>query len=84
MPGIGADFMVFAAKRKPEPAPDLAGDILCLRGKAEALIDGEVARIKQSRDGQGLPVELIKQQVTRGNGCLCAVAMHILAERVDA
>jgi len=32
------------AKRKPEPAPDVGGEILSLRRKLEAFLDAEVAR----------------------------------------
>jgi hypothetical protein len=67
------------AKRKPEPVPDLAGTIMRLRGEVESFIDGKIAQIKQSRDGRDLPLEVIRQSLTRGDSCLCRVAMNILA-----
>ena len=68
------------AKRKPEPAPDLAGEILRLRGELESFIDSKVAQVKASRDGKDLPVDVIRKQLTRGHSCHCVVAMNLLAE----
>jgi hypothetical protein len=67
------------AKRKPDPAPDLAGVIMQLRGEVESFLDGKIAQIKASRDGKDLPVEVIRQSLTRSDSCLCRVAMNILA-----
>ena len=72
------------AKRKPEPAPDLAGEILRLRGQIESFIDGKVAELKAGRDGQSLPVEQLRHMLTRGDSCLCRAAMNILAEQNHA
>jgi hypothetical protein len=69
------------AKRKPEPAPDLAGEILRLRAAIEAFIDGKVMEAKQTRDGQSMPVEQLRMMLTRNDSCLCRAAMHILAEQ---
>jgi hypothetical protein len=67
------------AKRKPEPTPDLAGTILRVQAEVKSFIDGKIAQVKASRDGKDLPVEAIRQSLTRGDGCLCRVAMNILA-----
>jgi hypothetical protein len=68
------------AKRKPEPVPDIGGAIMKLRGEVESFIDGKIAQIKNSRDGRDLPVEVIRQSLTHGISCHCAVAMNILAQ----
>ena len=69
------------AKRKDEPAPDLAGSILRLRGQIESFIGAKVAELKRSADGANQPVESLRQMLTRGDSCMCRVAMNILAER---
>jgi hypothetical protein len=68
------------AKRKPNAVPDLAGEILRLKGEVDAFIDGKVAELKASADGQSLPTEMLRQSLTRGDSCSCRVAMKILAE----
>jgi hypothetical protein len=64
-----------------EPKPDLAGAILKLRGEIEAFIDGKLAELKRSESGASLPVEVLRQSLTRGDSCFCRVAMNILAEQ---
>lgn len=54
--------------------PDLGGAILKLRGEIESFIDGKVV---------DQPAESLRQMLTHGSGCLCAVALNILAERGD-
>ena len=66
------------AKRKAEPAPDLGGEILRLRGLIENYIDGKVAAIKASRDGSSIPVEQIRAMLTRNVQCGCAVVLSLL------
>jgi len=61
-------------------SPDLAGEILKLRGQVEAFLDGKVAELKAGRDGQSMPVEQLRHMLTRGDNCPCRVAMNILAE----
>jgi hypothetical protein len=60
------------AKRKPvveavPSTPDLGGMILKMRGQIEAYIDAKIAQIKNSRDGRDLPVEVIRQSLTRND-----------------
>jgi hypothetical protein len=68
------------AKRKAEPAPDLAGEILRVRALIESYIDGKVAALKASRDGASIPVEQIRAMLTRNVMCGCAVALNLLAD----
>jgi hypothetical protein len=70
------------AKKKPNDDihPDLAGAILKLRGQIEAFIEGKVAELKASPDGQGLPVQALLHSLTRGDSCRCRAAMNILAD----
>ena len=69
------------AKRRPEVAPDLAGEILRLKGQIESFIDGKVAELKAGRDGASMPAEQLRHMLTRGDSCLCRAATNILAER---
>jgi hypothetical protein len=62
-------------------APDLAGEILRLRAQIESFVDAKVAELRASRDGQSQPADSLRLMLTQGSGCLCAVAMNILAER---
>ena len=62
------------------PSPDLAGEILRLRGQIESFIDAKVAELKAGRDGQSMPVKQLRLMLTRGDNCPCRVAMNILAE----
>jgi len=40
---------------------------LKMRGQIEAYIDAKIAQIKNSRDGRDLPVEVIRQSLTRND-----------------
>jgi hypothetical protein len=64
----------------PPPAPDLAGEILKLRGQVAAFLEAKVMELKASRDGASQPIDFLRQQLTRGDSCACRVAMNILAE----
>lgn len=74
-------FLKRKSEPAPAPAPDLAGEILRLRAQVEAFIDAKVAELKRSESGRSLPVDVLRQTLTHGSGCLCTVAMHILAEQ---
>ena len=67
-------------KRKAEPAPDLGGEILRLRGLIENYIDGKVAALRASRDGSSIPAEQLRAMLTRNVMCGCAVALNLLAD----
>jgi hypothetical protein len=75
------------AKRKlegdnvPPPTPDLAGEILRLRGQIETFIDQKLMELKGSRDGASQPIDFLRQQLTRGDSCACRVAMNLLADK---
>jgi hypothetical protein len=71
------------AKRKPEPAPDLAETILRMRGELESFIDAKVAALKQTRDGASMPREQLHHMLTRGDSCLCRATMNLLAEETQ-
>jgi hypothetical protein len=65
------------AKRKERPV-DMAGELLRFRGLVDSFIDGKVEQIKQSRDGESLPREYIKQMITRGSACPCRTVAELL------
>jgi hypothetical protein len=67
----------FAKKQQPV---DLGGEILRLRGQIEAFIDAKVQELKRSRDGAGLPIEMLRHQLTGGGSCQCRVALKLLQE----
>jgi hypothetical protein len=73
--------MAVAAK-KQQPV-DLGGEILRLRGQVEAFIDGKVQELKRSRDGAGLPPEILRQQLTGGLSqlCECRAALKIIQDQ---
>jgi hypothetical protein len=50
-----------------------------LKGEVDAFIDGKVAELKASADGQGLPLEVLRHSLTRGDSCSCRIAMKLLA-----
>jgi hypothetical protein len=70
---------IAATAKKPQPV-DLGGEILRLRGQVEAFIDGKVAELKNTRDGAGIPSEMLKHQLTGGLNqlCECRAALKIL------
>ena len=68
----------------PPPAPDLAGAILKLRGQVEAFIESKVLELKASADGRSQSIDVLRQMLTKGDGCACRVAMNILADQSDA
>ena len=77
------------AKRKPKVlegagvprVPDLAGEILRLRGQVEAFLDAKVAELKSSRDGASVPIDFLRHQLTGGEtSCHCRAAMRVLAD----
>jgi hypothetical protein len=80
-------------KRKPNAVlegddvprtPDLAGEILRLRGQVEAFLDAKIMELKASRDGASQPADFLRHQLTRGDSCACRVAMTVLADESDA
>ena len=74
--------MVFAKRKQPEPAPapDLAGEVLKLRGMIRAFIDAKVDEVERSQSGSGLPAESIRMMLCRGDDCFCRICMNLLAE----
>jgi hypothetical protein len=69
----------------PPPAPDLAGEILKLRGQIEAFIDSKVMELKSGRDGASIPIDFLRHQLTGGEtSCHCRAALRVLADESDA
>ena len=70
------------AKQQPKEAPvvgpSLADRIRAARDEANAFIDTKTAELKASPDGKLLPIGVLRQMVTRGDRCACAVALNIL------
>jgi hypothetical protein len=69
------------AKKQP-PKPDLGADIERLRSELTAFLEERLASIKLGRDGAGLPVEVLRQQLMRGDNCLCRVVGRLLNESI--
>ena len=67
----------------PPPAPDLAGEILKLRGQIEAFIDAKVAILKASRDGRSQSVDFLRHMLTHGETCHCRGALNILMDEAN-
>jgi hypothetical protein len=67
-------------KRAIEPVaePSLQEKIENLRAEVNAFIDDRVRALKDSPDGRGLPLETVRQILTRGDPCLCAAASRML------
>jgi hypothetical protein len=71
------------SKAQPEAsseASDLPTRIKQARAEAEAFIDAQVDAIKNGRaeDGSTLPRGLLRQMITRGERCACAVALSLI------
>jgi hypothetical protein len=72
------------AKQQPKveveanPATSLADRIKQARAEADAFIDAKTAELKATPDGALLPIGVLRQMITRGDRCACAVALSIL------
>jgi hypothetical protein len=65
-------------KDPAQSGSDLAERIKSARAEAEAFIDAKTQELKNSPDGQILPVGVLRQMITRHSGCACAVALNLL------
>jgi hypothetical protein len=72
--------MTLKTKQKPVEAPEvsLAERLKQARAEAAAFIDAKTAELKASPDGKLLPIGVLRQMITRGDRCACAVALNIL------
>jgi hypothetical protein len=76
----------FAAKtaKKGEPAPpdlappDLRAEIERLWADCYAAFEERLDALKASRDGAGLPREILRQQLVGLDPCICKVMMRLL------
>ena len=80
--------MVFARRKSnavgddvPPPAPDLAGNILKLRGQVAAFLDAKVMELKNSRDGRSQSVDFLRHMLVHGETCHCRAALRVLADQ---
>ena len=64
----------------PVVAPSLASRIRAARDEANALIDAKTAELKADPDGALLPIGVLRQMITRGDRCSCAVSLALLAK----
>jgi hypothetical protein len=69
-----------ALLKKKEAKPELAAEIGRLQADLIAFIEDRVMALKQSRDGASLPVEVIRQQLVRGDTCPCRIVQRLLDE----
>jgi hypothetical protein len=69
--------MAIAAKKQQ---PDLGAEIERLRGDLLAFLDDKVAALKATRDGAGLPVEMLKRQIVGESNCLCQIVQRLIDE----
>jgi len=74
--------MKFKTKQTPVEAPEvsLAERLKQARAEADAFIDAKTAELKASPDGKLLPIGVLRQMITRGERCACAVALSIILE----
>jgi hypothetical protein len=49
--------------------------------EADAYIDQRAAAIKATPDGQNQPLPVLRQMLTRGSGCACRVALHLMEQK---
>jgi len=68
---------MFAAKKKQRTPQDLAADIEAVQAQISAYLDDRLAELKSSRDGAGLSVEWLKQDLLRGL-CPCFAAKRLI------
>jgi hypothetical protein len=61
-------------------AGELSASIARLQADLIAAIEERVAAIKQSQDGGGLPLEVCRQMVTRGDHCYCRIVDRLIKE----
>ena len=77
----GYKMAVATAKKEAKPV-DLKGQIEALRADLEAFLEARVAILKSSRDGAGLPTEMLRHQLLRGDDCWCRAVHRLLDESV--
>ncbi len=69
------------AKKKPEPKSEaeiLRDKIAEIKAAAEKLVADKAAEIKLVCDN--VPLEVIKQQITAGSHCACAILRRLMLE----
>jgi hypothetical protein len=66
------------ATEAPVVEPSLADRIKETCALAEQYIDQKTAELKATPDGALLPIGVLRQMITRGDRCACAVALSIL------
>jgi len=69
-----------ALLKRKEAKPYLASDIARLQADLIAFIEQKTLELKQTQAGADLPIEVCRQQVTRGDHCYCRMADRLLKE----
>lgn len=72
--------MKLLKKQKPAEAAtvSLAEKLKQAQAEASAFIDAKTAELKATPDGALLPIGVLRQMITRGERCACAVALSLL------
>jgi hypothetical protein len=73
--------MATAANVKKPPPRDLVREIRLFQNDLENFITERVAILKAGRDGAGLPTAMLREQLTHGISCPCAVVLRLLGEQ---
>jgi hypothetical protein len=73
-------------KEAPTVGPSLADQIRAAQAAAEEFIESKVQEIKNSPDGQSLPISWLRQNIfavhkARGCSCRCALSLMAAAEK---
>ena len=57
-----------------------ACDIQRLRNRLDDYLNARAFEVKQSRDGAGLPLEILRANLTGNDHCLCHVVARLLGD----
>jgi hypothetical protein len=68
-----------ALLKKREAKPDLAAQIVQFQAELDAFINEKTSILKASASGRDQPFAALRRMLTRGNPCLCAAALTVLA-----
>jgi hypothetical protein len=73
------------AKRKAEPSAEereqaLLAEIHDMRVRLNQYLDARTLQLKQSRDGAGLPMEVLRRGLVQHDPCLCHCVARLLGD----
>ncbi|MFY9837671.1 MAG: hypothetical protein WAK55_14635 [Xanthobacteraceae bacterium] len=74
------------AKRKREPertSADLLSDLNRLHAEVEAFLDKKLAELKATRDGAGLPIQMLRRMLIGADPlCPCQLAQKLANDEI--